>query len=322
MLELDSAGAPALELMKDGREHARGRGDLVSRLSKQEAAGAVGRLQHAGRKASLPVGSSLLVAGDAPDRDRRAVLARGLAESALAVAHFGKKLARDTESIDQPLVPVPGADVAEHGAGGVARSHGMHLAAGELEQEKADTEARLACPGTLRKPGDIGEQPGELRRREIRIDDETAGFRDMDAQSLLPPRLGKSHHAPQLRVVRERPAVSLHWNSLADTRDEVAYCSAWLSLQCASIPGVTAGLVVLRQTNKASPAVSASWPKGYLDGFGELSKLAERAFLERRTIVSPHCACPTVEGLPPSPIGHLVAIPLGVGGRIIAAAAV
>ena len=42
MLELDRAGAPALELMNDGREHARGRGDLVSRISKQEAAGAVG----------------------------------------------------------------------------------------------------------------------------------------------------------------------------------------------------------------------------------------------------------------------------------------
>ena len=114
----------------------------------------------------------------------------------------------------------------------------------------------------------------------------------------------------------------MHWNNLADAGNEVAYCSAWLSLQCASIAGVTAGLVVLRQTDKASPAVSASWPKGYLDGFGELSKLAERAFLERRTIVSPHYACPTVDGLPPSPVGHLVAMPLGAGGRIIAAAAV
>src|SRR5262245_14582066 len=162
MLELDRAGAPDLELMKDGREHARGRGDLVSRITKQEAAGAVSR-RDAGRKASVPVGSSLLVAGDAPDRDRRAeMLARGLAEIALAVAHLGKKLARNNESIDHLLVAVTGADVVKHGAVGVARIHGMHLAAGGLEQEKG-----LGCLGTVRNYGGIGGRASEIRRRDM-----------------------------------------------------------------------------------------------------------------------------------------------------------
>ena len=67
-------------------------------------------------------------------------------------------------------------------------------------------------------------------------------------------RIGKSHHAPQLRVVREQPAVSVHWNNLADAGNEAAYCSAWLSLQCASIAGVTAGLVVRRADGQGIPS--------------------------------------------------------------------
>ena len=80
-------------------------------------------------------------------------------------------------------------------------------------------------------------------------------------------RTGKSHHAPQLRVVPEQPTVTVQWNDLADAGNEAAYCSAWLSLQCASIAGVTAGLVVVRQADKASPAVTASWPARSLDAF-------------------------------------------------------
>ena len=40
-------------------------------LSSDEAAGAVGRLHHAGREAALPDRRRLLVAGDAEDADRR-----------------------------------------------------------------------------------------------------------------------------------------------------------------------------------------------------------------------------------------------------------
>ena len=105
-------------------------------------------------------------------------------------------------------------------------------------------------------------------------------------------RIGTSEHAPQLRVVPIQQAVSAHWNDLADAGNEAAYCSAWLFLQCARIAGVTAGVVVLRQPDMPSPAVSACWPTQNFDGFADLSKLAERAFLERRPIVSPHPLAP------------------------------
>jgi multidrug resistance efflux pump len=128
-------------------------------------------------------------------------------------------------------------------------------------------------------------------------------------------RSGKSHHAPQLQTVAQQSAVSGHWNDLADAGDEAAYCSAWLSLQCASITGVSLGVVVIRQPDEISAAVLATWPAAHLDGLVKLSKLAECALQERRTIVS-------AEGPPRPTTSHLIAVPLGAGGRIIAAAAV
>ena len=56
-------------------------------IGEHEAAGAVGRLEHAGRETGLPVGGGLLVAGHRPDRDRRAEMLKfGRAEIALRVA--------------------------------------------------------------------------------------------------------------------------------------------------------------------------------------------------------------------------------------------
>lgn len=133
---------------------------------------------------------------------------------------------------------------------------------------------------------------------------------------------GKSYQAPQLRVVPAEPSASLNWNGLADAGNEAAFCAAWLSLQCTRIVGVTAGLVVLRPPDSTSPAVSASWPARDFDDFGDLSKLAHRAILERRTIVSPDRAGAPPDGPLTSPVDHLVAVPLGAGGQIIAAAAV
>ena len=110
---------------------------------------------------------------------------------------------------------------------------------------------------------------------------------------------------------------------MADAGNEAAYCSAWLSLQCASIAGVTAGLVVLRQADKASPAVSASWPAQNFGWFRRAVQASGARFPgAAHHGFPPHHACPAADGPPPSPVGHLVAMPLGAGGRIIAAAAV
>src|SRR6516164_199751 len=97
------------------------------------------------------------------------------AELSLTVADLGQQLAWDGEPIEQPVVPLPAADVVEHGAGGVARIHGMHFASGEPEQEEAvdGAETNLACARPLKKPRDVGKQPRKLGRREIRIDDES-----------------------------------------------------------------------------------------------------------------------------------------------------
>ena len=128
------------------------------------------------------------------------MLAFRRAEIVLAVAELGEKLARDTETVEQPLVPTPGPDVVEHGAGGVARFYRVGLATGQLEQEKAvdRAEADLAGSRALGEARDVGKQPGELRRREIRIDDEARGFRDIRAPPLLFQLIAMLRGAPVL----------------------------------------------------------------------------------------------------------------------------
>ena len=106
---LQGERAATFELIKDGREHARGRSHLgLSRIGEQKAAGAIRRFQHAWRKTRLTIGRGLLVAGDAPDRDGHAeMLALRRAEIVLAVAELGKKRARNAEAVEQPVVPAP-----------------------------------------------------------------------------------------------------------------------------------------------------------------------------------------------------------------------
>ena len=190
------------KLMKHGREHARGRGDFrLAGIGEQKAAGAVGRLQHAWEKAGLPVGGSLLIAGDASDRDRRAeMLGFGHTEIVLAVAKLRQNFARDGEAVEKPVVPCARPDVVEHGAGGVARFDRMHLAAGQLEQEKAvdRAEAHLASARPLLKSGHIGQQPGELGRREIRIDRRARRLFDMRAPALAVQLIAMLRGAPVL----------------------------------------------------------------------------------------------------------------------------
>src|SRR5262245_29438390 len=114
------------------------------------------------------------------------------------------------------------------------------------------------------------------------------------------------------------PPASISWNCLANAEDETAFCSAWLSLQCARIEGASAGLLVLRQSNKGPPRRIAAWPSTDHSDCTALSAIAERSLLERRPVSS-------VESLGLANghrAGHLVAVPLGAGSQIIAAVAV
>src|SRR5262245_40647659 len=104
--------------------------------------------------------------------------------------------------------------------------------------------------------------------------------------SELDRRSGNADSAPQLRVVQAEPSASSRWHGLLDAGNEVAFCSAWLALQCSRIPGVTAGLLVIRQDDASTPPLSVTWPARDLD-LGDLSRLAERAYAERRAIVAP-----------------------------------
>ena len=97
-----------LELIGDGgqqlvlRGHRRGAG-----VEQREAAGAVGRLDHARREAGLADGGGLLVAGDAGDRDRAAEQARiAVAEFGGGVLHLGQHRARHAQQLQQFVVPL------------------------------------------------------------------------------------------------------------------------------------------------------------------------------------------------------------------------
>jgi Barrel-sandwich domain of CusB or HlyD membrane-fusion/GAF domain len=131
-------------------------------------------------------------------------------------------------------------------------------------------------------------------------------------------RSGHADPTPQLRVVQAQPSASPHWHGLLDAENEIAFGSAWLALQCSSIPGVTAGLLVMRQHDPSAPPVLVTWPARDLD-LRDLSRLADRAYAERRAIVAPGRIGPDAS---PQPVGLLVALPLGTAREPVAIATV
>jgi Barrel-sandwich domain of CusB or HlyD membrane-fusion/GAF domain len=126
-----------------------------------------------------------------------------------------------------------------------------------------------------------------------------------------------SEQAPQLRVVAGEPGPP-HWTGLADVGNEAVFCSAWLSSQCTRISGIIAGLLMMPPPAKGLSVASTSWPQRnpYIE---DLLRLAERASLERRAIVSPGRMGSDTSV---QPVGRFVALPLGPGSQPIAVAAV
>ena len=114
-------------------------------------------------------------------------------------------------------------------------------------------------------------------------------------------------------------SVSPQWTGLADAENEAVFCSAWLSSQCTRISGIIAGLLMMPPPAKGLSVASTSWPQRnpYLE---DLSRLAERASLERRAVVSP--GRKVSDTCPAQPVGLFVALPLGAGSQPIAVAAV
>jgi hypothetical protein len=126
-------------------------------------------------------------------------------------------------------------------------------------------------------------------------------------------RARSSEQAPQLRVVATESGPP-HWTGLADAGNEAVFCSAWLSSQCTRISGIVAGLLMMPPPGKGRTVASTSWPRRnpYTE---DLLRLAERASLERRTVISPGDA-----GV--QPVGLFVALPLGSRSKPVAVAAV
>ena len=123
---------------------------------------------------------------------------------------------------------------------------------------------------------------------------------------------GKLQQGPQLRVVPAEPPGAQHWQDLSDAGNELGFCSAWLALLCGRMPGVTAGLLLVRQPSKEAAPLSVSWPTRDLKALGELSRAASQAYHHGRTITA---------GGGEAAQDRVVAIPLGAGGEPIAAVA-
>ena len=128
-----------------------------------------------------------------------------------------------------------------------------------------------------------------------------------------------AEHAPLPHGIFAESSAAANFKKLSDTDDEQGFCSAWLSLQCARIPGAVAALILIRQPPSAGPVVTATWPDPNLD-LAELTAIAERAYVEGRTTVALGRTRPDTS--PAQPVGLLVGVPLGFGKEPIAAAAV
>ena len=131
-------------------------------VEQREAAGAVGRLHHAGREAALPDGRRLLVAGDAEnaDRRRRTGRARWRRSPPAQSRTSGSMRGGTPNSLHRVRRPTaPRADVEQQRARGIGGVGRVHLAAGQPPQQKAVDRAE----GEPARP-----RPRRARRRHGR----------------------------------------------------------------------------------------------------------------------------------------------------------
>ena len=170
------------ELIGDGGEQLVLRGNRRGAgVEQREAAGAVGRLDHAGLEAGLADGRGLLVAGDAGDCDRTAKQARvAVTEFGGGVLHLGQHRARHAQQLQEFVVPLAGVDVEQQRARGVGGVGGVHLAAGQPPQQIAidGAEHQFAAAGAFARARHLVENPGDFRSGEIGIDNETGPGRN------------------------------------------------------------------------------------------------------------------------------------------------
>jgi len=102
------------------------------------------------------------------------------------------------------------------------------------------------------------------------------------------------------------------WRQFGKASSEKEFCTAWLALQCCTIPGVTSGVVLLGSAEEERPYfLAASWPESQSD-FKHLAEVAERALKEKRGLALKRQADTTDS----SRASYDLAYPVHVAGRI------
>lgn len=71
------------------------------------------------------------------------------------------------------------------------------------------------------------------------------------------------------------------WSAFATAASDADFCRAWLALQCTAVPGVRAGLLLLRAPGSQAYVPAAVWPDARRD-VSYLTEAAERALTARR----------------------------------------
>src|SRR5262245_7018284 len=102
-------------------------------------------------------------------------------------------------------------------------------------------------------------------------------------------------------------SASPQWNALGDAGRAAEFCSAWLALQCSRISGVSTASLTITHPDTRQRLVAVTWPAPDLD-LADIKRIAERAYAERRTIVSPGRIGPDTS--PVEPVGLLIAVPI------------
>ncbi|MNS73796.1 hypothetical protein D3C72_1072470 [compost metagenome] len=129
-------------------------------MHQHEAAGAIGVLGHASRKARLAEEGALLVARHAADVDGRAQkIVRGISKMAGRGLYLRHQRARNAQECQQLVVPLVAVHIEEHGAAGVAHIGHMAPAASQLPDEPGihGAKGKFAALGGGTRAGDVVE---------------------------------------------------------------------------------------------------------------------------------------------------------------------
>ena len=110
-----------------------------------------------------------------------------------------------------------------------------------------------------------------------------------------------------------RSELDLAWRRFGVAQTPEDFCHAWLDLQCQSISGVRAAVVVLQKPGVASFAPLAFWPERGRE-HAALGDIAERSLQSGRGILEPRAAAQgAAQSAPPD---YQLAYPVRVDGRV------